>query len=237
MTDGRKFFTVPPRRARIACMVFLSASAIAGAAMVHQYSFDDGDARDSVSSANGTPTGGAKISDGVLTLGGDGGHVELPAGFVSTLSNFTISAWVKVTANANWARVFDFSGGTGTGLFFCAQNGDTKTARFVITVTSNKSEQRINAKAPLPVGVWTHIAVTLTNGTGILYLDGSPVGTNTHITLTPASLGPTTHNYIGKSQYPKDPTFNGQIDELRIFDQALSPADIIRKTYSTGAPR
>jgi hypothetical protein len=45
------------------------------------------------------------------------------------------------------------------------------------------------------------VVVTLNGSTGPLYLDGTQVGKNTAMTLTPTSLGATTLNYSGRSQY------------------------------------
>ncbi|HEX9046233.1 MAG TPA: LamG-like jellyroll fold domain-containing protein, partial [Verrucomicrobiae bacterium] len=61
--------------------------------------------------------------------------------------------------------------------------------------------------------------------TGILYVDGVAVGTNSAMTLKPSNLNLTTQNYIGKSQY-NDPYFNGQIDEFRIYNDRLSAGDV-----------
>jgi hypothetical protein len=70
-----------------------------------------------------------------------------------------------------------------------------------------------------------HIAVTLQGNTGILYLNGVPVGTNNAMALKPSSLGITVNNYLGKSQYP-DPYLNGAFDEFRIYTVPLSRAEI-----------
>jgi hypothetical protein len=69
------------------------------------------------------------------------------------------------------------------------------------------------------------VAVTLNSGTGILYVDGAAVGTNSGVTITPSSLGGTVNNYIGKSQYA-DPCLNGALEDFRIYNVALCPAEI-----------
>ena len=68
-------------------------------------------------------------------------------------------------------------------------------------------EQHLNAPALAP-GIWTHVAVTLSGSTATLYLDGTEIGINRSMSLTPASLGSTTQNYIGKSQW-NDPLLDG----------------------------
>jgi hypothetical protein len=70
------------------------------------------------------------------------------------------------------------------------------------------------------------VAVTLNGGTGILYVDGVGIGTNSGLTLKPSSLGATTHNYLGRSQSGTDPYLNGSLDEFRIYNVALSSAEI-----------
>jgi hypothetical protein len=86
------------------------------------------------------------------------------------------------------------------------------------------------------------VAVTLNGNTGILYLNGAPVGTNTGITIKPANLGSTANNYLGKSQWA-DPYFNGLLDEFRIYSVALSAGEIaatyalgVNQTLSTESP-
>jgi hypothetical protein len=46
------------------------------------------------------------------------------------------------------------------------------------------------------------------------------------MSLTPSSLGATTQNYIGRSQYAADAYLNGRVDEFRIYDDALNAAEV-----------
>ena len=62
--------------------------------------------------------------------------------------------------------------------------------------------------------------------TGTLYVDGVSVGTNTAMTLRPSNLGNTANNWIGRSAFTQDPFFNGLIDDFRIYNRALSAAEI-----------
>ena len=55
------------------------------------------------------------------------------------------------------------------------------------------------------------------------------------MTLKPASLGNTTLNYIGKSQYG-DPYLNGQVDEFRIYSTALSASEVANLVTPSAAP-
>jgi autotransporter-associated beta strand protein len=189
---------------------------------------------------NGTlvngPTFVAGYSNNAVNLSSNSSqYVTLPAGVVSNLNDFTISAWVKQTTISTWSRIFDFGTGTTVYMFLTPRNGANNFVRFAITVNGNNNEQQIDGTAALPTNVWTHVAVTLSGSKGVLYVNGVAVGTNSTMTLTPASLGVTTQNYIGKSQY-NDPYFNGQVDEFRIYSRALSPGEVATLATPLAAP-
>jgi hypothetical protein len=199
-------------------------------ALAHRYSFSETSGTtvaDSIGGPawNGTLPSGGTLSGGQLTLSsGSQQYVSLPAGIVSSLNDFTIETWVRLNSTSNWSRIFDFGNNTTVNMFLTPQNGGDGRLRFAITTGGGFNEQQINTTTTLSAGVWYHIAVTLNGNTGVLYVNGVPVGTNT-ITLKPSSLGSTANNYLGKSQYP-DPYLNGAIDEFRIYSVGLSPAEI-----------
>ena len=112
----------------------------------------------------------------------------------------------------------------------------TTTPRFAITVGGNAAgaEQVIQAPQALPLGQWTHLAITLCGGVGRMYVNGAQVAENDNITLTPSSMGNTTQNYIGKSQYD-DPLLNATVDDFQIYDRALSADEIGGLQTTAGA--
>jgi hypothetical protein len=173
------------------------------------------------------------ISGNALYL--TGGYAFLPTGVVSTLTDFTIALWVKIDTLSTWSRIFDFGTGTTVNMFLTPRSG-SGAVRFAITTSGNGSEQQINGAAALATGTWQHVAVTLSGATGTLYVNGVAVGANTNMTLSPSSLGSTTQNYLGKSQYA-DPALMGSIDDFRIIAGALSAADVadLYNAYS-GSP-
>ena len=158
-----------------------------------------------------------------VDLDGADDYVALPAGVVAGLNDFTIAAWVNPEVNGNWARLFDFGTGTDNYMFLAPTNGSV--LRFAIR-TPSVGEQQLSA-SPLPAGVWSHVAVTLSGNTATLYVNGVSVATNTAVTLRPSSLGNTTNNWIGRAQFP-DPYLNGKVDDFRIYNRALSLAELGR---------
>ncbi|MEQ4304625.1 beta-L-arabinofuranosidase domain-containing protein [Plantactinospora sp. B6F1] len=184
----------------------------------------------------GTLTGGAGWTTGrtgnAVSLNGTSGHVSLPAGLLAGATAFTVATWVRRTAAATWARVFDFGTGTGTYLFLTPQSS-AGTVRFAVTTGGAGAEQQLNGPAALPVDTWTHVAVTQTGNTGVLYVGGVEVARNTALTVRPSALGSTTNNWIGRSQYAGDPYLAGAVDGFRVYARALSAAEVA-ELHSTG---
>jgi O-glycosyl hydrolase len=207
-------------------------------ALAHRYSFNEmggTTVSDSIGgpSWTGTVLNGGTLSGGQLALAaGAPQYANLPAGIVSTLSNFTIEVWVKLFSSNNWTRIFDFGANTSTNMFLTPQNGSNTRLRFSITTNGAGGERQITGTSALTTGVWHHVVVTLNGNTGILYLNGAAVGTNTGVNVRPLHLGNTVNNYLGKSQY-SDPYVNGLLDEFRIYTVALSPSEIAA-TYAMG---
>ncbi|HET9347003.1 MAG TPA: LamG domain-containing protein [Candidatus Limnocylindrales bacterium] len=154
-------------------------------------------------------------------------YVDMPDGIVQSLSgDFTIAAWVNrtTTSGQTWARVFDFGTGTQFNMFLTVDAGGAPGARFAITNNGGGAEQQVTAAAPIPTG-WHHVAVTRTGTTVVLWVDGVSVASNPNVTLAPSSLGNTTNNWIGRSQYA-DPLLQAVIDEFQVYSRALSDTEI-----------
>ena len=184
----------------------------------------DGNVNASVGTAHGTATGSPAYTAGhygsAIDLDGADDFVTLPAGVAST-DEITIAAWVNWDGGGIWQRIFDFGNGTGEN-FFLTPKSAGNTLRFSIE-NDGTTGQELNATV-LPIGAWTHVAVTLGAGTGRLYVNGVLVNTNGAMTLKPSDLAPAV-NYLGKSQWP-DPLFNGRIDDFIICNTALTAAQI-----------
>jgi DUF1680 family protein len=151
-------------------------------------------------------------------------YVDLPATVLGGATAITISAWVRPAHDANWQRIFDFGNDTTRYLYLAGRNG-SGVPRFAITVGGAGGEQGINGTAPLPLGQWSHLAVTIDGSVGTLYVNGVPVGANSGMTLNPAVLGTLRNNWLGRSQYP-DPVYAGAFGEVNLWSRALSATEI-----------
>ncbi|MFF8382140.1 beta-L-arabinofuranosidase domain-containing protein [Streptomyces kanasensis] len=152
-------------------------------------------------------------------------YVELPGGLLGASPSLTLSAWVKPTHDADWARVFEFGNDTTRYLYLAVRNANGRP-RFALTTSGPAGEQGVDGTAPLPLDRWSHLAVTLTGSTATLYVDGAAVGRNTAMTLDPTALGTLAHHWLGRSHHPADPVFAGAFDQVDIWSRALSAAEV-----------
>jgi hypothetical protein len=159
-----------------------------------------------------------------LKLSGNSEYVSLPNGIVSGLHDFTVSAWVNPSANSAWSRVFDFGTGTNNYMFLTLSAGGGPLL-FADILPSGRGDV-ISGPGTLPLNTWSHVAVTLSGNTGTLYVNGQPVATNTNMSVTPADLGNTNQNWIGRSQFVADPFLASTVDDFQIYDHALSAAEV-----------
>lgn len=144
-----------------------------------------------------------------------GSDAALPAG-----SNpITVSMWLKPRRTA--FQIFWSYGGTEPGQTRGLSILDRESVCFFWGDDSCHTKW-----AEWKVGEWQHVATTFANGEANFYLDGKLYAT------TPAQfdtkLGRMT---VGRSLYPTAPSqYTGLIDELAIFDRALS-GDEIKSLY------
>ncbi|HTI72943.1 MAG TPA: LamG domain-containing protein, partial [Candidatus Limnocylindria bacterium] len=146
-------------------------------------------------------------------------------------------SWVTDNGSGGWARIFDFGNSVGgedqgTGgtqyVFLSLPAGDGFLRGAYTLAGGGAPEQIVEWLGGRPdVGTQAHIVWTsdAISHTGKIFVNGSQVAINTNVTITPADLGHTVNDWLGRSQYP-DPFFNGSFNEFRIYDSALSPLQI-----------
>jgi hypothetical protein len=213
--------------------------------LVHRYSFTS-DASDSVGGANGTLVGNAKISGGAVVLPGDVpsndpsvSYVDLPNNLVAKLTAITVEAWVTDNGSANWARVWDLGNSVGgenvsdTGNRFMYlslpsgnNNGDLTGDIHVNDRGGDNALEWVGQRPPANQPAHIVWATDIANLQGRLFVNGALVAVNNNMFVTPADIGPSVNDWLGRSQYG-DPSFNGSIDEFRIYNGALSTLQIV----------
>ena len=202
----------------------ISATANADNALIAHYDFED-NTNDATANTLDAVTAGStsysslmkKSGKKSLYLKGSDSYLTLPPS-VGNLSEMTIAMWVNINNTNSWQRIFDFGNGTDQYFFLTPSNGNEMRL-----VLKNGGEEQILSTTKSTTG-WHYIAVTLAPNAVTLYVDGKATN-STSITLRPSDFHPK-RNYIGRSQFIADPFFVGYIDDLRIYNYALSADEV-----------
>jgi hypothetical protein len=158
---------------------------------------------------------------------GDAGHtgtyLTLPAGLLAGATGMTFAAWFNAAGTGGFQRVFDFgTSSTVSSMYFTPANGNG-VPQFTIRQVADGPDLKQTVLGPeLETGVWHFVVATLDAAAMRLYLDGVEVASTTTVKLTTLDLGAMPNNWIGRSEFPADPYFDGTIDEIRVYDRALS---------------
>jgi len=209
----------------------------ASAELVGWWKFDDGSGTTAVDSSGngndatvyGDPQWVAGWINGALEFDGVDDYVDLPIGsMIGSLTNCTFLIWADFSNTGGaWQRIWDFGSGEQINMFLTPRIGTAGQMRFAITVTSWADEDQTTAPATLASG-WHHVAVIIDidNNVHRLYLDGELIAENTDARYSPSTLGETTQNWLGRSQYVADGYFNGSLDDFQIYNHAMSANEI-----------
>ncbi len=155
--------------------------------------------------------------------------VQLPYD-VANSRELTFCAWINVRASSVWQRIFDFGRDTDHYLFLTPYNGSVM--RFAIK--NGGEEQTLDCPQRLSPLQWRHVVVSMAEGLTTIYVDGKAVAQSSAITITPADVNPLL-NYLGRSQFAADPYFTGYLDDVRIYNYALSADEVARVMTDTSS--
>lgn len=154
--------------------------------------------------------------------------------------SFSIEGWIKVNGlptNYNFGSIMfrgDDRGGLDPYQLDITKNGDLQFG------IDNASNQGISIVAPIATGQWVHVAATLDDATGAmtLYENGTVVAQVTTTIRPFATLDPTQEPGVGIGNSNAldnyDVPFNGLIDELSVYNRALTPGEVL-DIYKAGS--
>ncbi|HUR46359.1 MAG TPA: glycosyl hydrolase, partial [Candidatus Saccharimonadales bacterium] len=221
-------------RDQVSPLAYKQEMSDAGTGSSARYSFD-GDTHDGWGNGQDAMRVGAPIftagkSGEAIALNGTSDYLQVSPR-IGDSADWSFAGWVYWNGGGNWQRIFDLGDDTSHQLFLTPKSGNG-TLRF--TIINGAGEQQLNAPA-LPVGVWTHVAVTIAGDTGKLFVNGVGVASNTAMTINPVDVG-TKYNYLGKSRFPADALFSGRFDDFRFVSSALTDAQVAA-IYGTPPPQ
>jgi len=205
----------------------------------------EGNARDALGNNDGTLQGGATFASGMVgqafSFDGSSGYVEMPdSASLSISGQLTIDAWVKPnnlssnqdivtkydTCDNKEQRSYALAVRTGGAIQFCVYNGQADPNAYHCVQTTSG----------ITPGVFTHVAGTFDPATQAMkiYVNGvdtlapvlpGSVDVNVIVdSFTPVDIGRTF--CIGSINNSPGDYFGGLIDEVEIFNRALSASEI-----------
>ncbi|MBV8878901.1 MAG: LamG domain-containing protein [Planctomycetaceae bacterium] len=178
-----------------------------------------------------------------LPLPKDGAYVATPSNNAFTFTGpFSAMAWVKPStyaagenANDRGSIVHKWDYGTSqlSGWSFERE----LDGRVTFITGSRTQTDFLSGTVTLPFGAWHHVAVVYTGppvggaANKFIYVDGV-LNASKSTTIVPASSGADLH--VGKDDYYRN--FYGNVDEVRLFDGALTATQVMQCYNGVHAP-
>lgn len=158
--------------------------------------------------------------DSALQLRGTSNYIQMPT-CIANSKELTISLWVYWRGGSTWQRLFDFGTDTDHYCFLTMTGGSGPR----LAIKNGGSEYTVSLGSSFGTNRWRHVAVSFSTEAITVYFDGQQVARNTTINIRPADFRPI-YNYIGRSQFPADPALKAYIDDVRIYNYALSAEQV-----------
>jgi hypothetical protein len=169
-----------------------------------------------ISNATHTTTG--KFG-GALSFNGTSAWVTVADAASLKLTNgMTIEAWVNPTTGSGWRAVVLKETSNGLAYALYSANNASRPEGYVHT----NADIGDAGTAAVALNTWTHLAVTFDGSTLRMFVNGVQVSSASVTGSMGASTGPL--RIGGDSVWGE--YFKGQIDEVRIYNRALSPGEI-----------
>lgn len=202
----------------------------------HQWTFEDGNANDKIGTVNGTLMDGASVADGALST--SGGYVELDGAAlaINSYSELTVSAWFTSDLGMNTSYHFLYYFGGQDGINGANMTGYTPARGNDVSramIMTGNGEKGVNG-AEYDDGILHHVVCVVDATNLTYYLDGALMGTASIGANTLANVA-TDLAYFGKGGWSNDLNWSGKIDDISIYDKALT-ADNVKFLYNLHKP-
>ena len=205
------------------------------------WTFDSNANDSSGNSYNGTLTGDASVDTtdttdqvgaGKLSLDGTGDYVDLDAHVsnFSSLTEGTISAWIKTTGVDG--TIFSISDTAVSSSYASLAIDNSGQLEFFV---SNNGTDLLELRSTTTIndGAWHHVAISVGTSGNALYIDGQlasvtyDTGSSSTTSFFDDISGLDSMN-IGRNETSGGGSlyFNGLMDDVRVYNQDLSLADI-----------
>ena len=172
---------------------------------------------------HGDPGFIAGISGQALDLDGTGDAVELPEITALDASEFSVSIWVNVDP-ASSGRL---------GMFHASITAGDEIARLFVQGSRVYFANGYDAltfppcSTTVPSGEWRMVTVTVDSAAqeAKVYIDGAECVSDTSFSTASGTFG--AENFIGARFGPSSESFQGQLDEVMLWNRSLTAAEVL----------
>ena len=209
----------------------ITVRADSGSGLLAHYAFDNSlsDSNNVFEDASGTGSvytgSGANIDyvDGVngsaAILDGTSG-IRFP-GQLITGNQYTVSLWVNPAADSQFTPTFFAGTDDDSWLSLVPVSWDNNT---MLWSNNNGSWFDGTTSEKIPLDTWSHLVFSVNNGDVVVYIDGQAKFTGTDF---PDLFTGNPGNFLfGINYFEQDALFEGQVDELRVYDKTLTGDEV-----------
>jgi hypothetical protein len=180
---------------------------------------DSSPAKNNGTAVNGPTSTAAGRFGRALSFDGVNDRVDVPDAASLDLSNaMTLEAWVRPTTNSGWRTALLKERGTNSLVYALYASNGAKPD----TENFTSAENIDTAPSALALNTWTHLASTYDGTTLRLFVNGTQVATKAVTGAMPNTANPLR---IGGNAIWGE-YFSGLIDEVRVYNRALSAGEI-----------
>jgi hypothetical protein len=183
-------------------------------------------AASAVTSVNGSQ---ALLLPGGASSSATAPYVSVPNGLFKDLHATTISTWLKWSGGPDFQWVYNLGKDLNTATFATPSFEGDATTRSSIKPVNGSAEVGVPGTAKLPANQWVNLVTTIDGSSITYYVNGASLGSRTasiDLAKVMYSASNPTSGFLGKPFWGGHPFLAGAIDDFRVYDSALSPAEV-----------
>ena len=209
--------------------------------LIAYYPFD-GNANAKIGTLNGTVSG-ANLTAGrnnvintAYSFDGVDDYIEFGTGMLSGDGEFSILIWINTSSTESGRIISQRSPGGGgyLGAYYVdLLSASGKEGKIKFTTYTSGWDWRVTSSSAVNDGNWKHLAFVQQDNGGKMYLNGSLDQTDN--SNGKVDLVSTAKTYLGKEgrNNSSDWYYSGKVDDLKIYNRALSASEIQTLFYTS----